>query len=232
MERIVKPVITLEFNIGATLKDELLPIEVNCVVVNLPVIDSIFEQSSLCNLIRLGQVDALRDLDQRNHVLLITEFLDEFQTALPRKSISGNVIFTGIQTCEDTADVSSRDLWFEYLADFVARLFARNQLGPSISLSEDYLSVIETPNRARDERDQESRLKLMTGNCPAIFTGKISLLLSFLGLGFLVELSFDLLIASGINLGHVIIKRPCGRGKGCVGIAGRNRLNIGIIVAD
>jgi hypothetical protein len=86
-------------------------------------------------------------------------------------------------------------------------------MGPYISLSEDYLCIIETPIRARDERDQESRLKLMIGNCPAVITGKISHLLSFLGLGFFVELSFDLLIMSGIDLGHVIVKRPCGMGK-------------------
>jgi hypothetical protein len=163
---------------------------------------------------------------------LNTEFLDEFQTALPRKSISGNVIFTCINTCEDTADVSSRDVWFECLDNFIACLLASNWIGPSISLLEDYLCVIETPIRARDERDQESRLKLMTGNCPTVFTGKISLLLSFLGLSFFVELSFDLLIASGIDLGHVIVKRPCGMGKCHVGIAGQNRVNIGIIVAE
>jgi hypothetical protein len=43
LERIVKPVVTLEFDVGATLKDELLPIEVNRFVENLPVIDSVFE---------------------------------------------------------------------------------------------------------------------------------------------------------------------------------------------
>jgi hypothetical protein len=69
--------------------------------------DSVFEQSSLCNLTRLGQVNTLRDLDQKKRVVLNTEFLDEFQSALPKKSISGNVIFTCINTCEDTADVSS-----------------------------------------------------------------------------------------------------------------------------
>ncbi len=230
MECIIKLVVKHKFNISATSKDKLLPIEVNRIVENLPVIDSVFEQSSLCNLIRLGQVK--RDLDQRNHVVLNTEFLDEFQTALPRKSISGNVIFTCINTCEDTADVSSRDLWFKCLDNFVVPLLASNQIGPSISLSEDYLCVIETPIRARDERDQESRLKLMTGYCPTICTGKISLLLSFLGLGFFVELIFDLLIAIDIDLGHVIIKRPCGMGKCCVGIAGQNRVNIGIIFAE
>ncbi len=229
MECILKPVVTLEFDVNATLKDELLPIEVNHIVQNLPVIDSIFEQSSLCNLIRLGQIDSLRDLDQRNHVVLNTEFLDEFQTALPRKIIGGNVIFTCINTCEDTADVSSRDLLFECLDNFCC---ACNWIGPSISLLEDCLCDIETPIRARDERDQESRLKLMTGNCPTIFTGKISLLLSFLGLGFFKELNLDLLNASSINLGHVIVKRPCGMGKCCVSIANRNRVNIGIIVAE
>ncbi len=134
-------------------------------------------------------------------------------------------VFTCINTCEDTADVSSRDLWFECLDNVVVRLLASDWIGPSISLLEDYLRVIETHNRARNKRDQESRLKLMTGNCPTIFTGKISLLLSFLCLGFFVELSVDLLIASGINLGHVIVKRPCGMGKCCVGIAGRNPVN-------
>jgi hypothetical protein len=136
----------------------------------------------------LGQVNALRDLDQRNHVVLNTEFLDEFQTALPRKSISGNFIFTCINTCEDTADVSSRDLWFECLDNFVASLLASDWIGPSISLLENDLGVNETPITARDKRDQESRLKLMTGNIPTVCTGKISLLLSFLGLGFFVEL--------------------------------------------
>jgi hypothetical protein len=72
----------------------------------------------------------------------------------------------------------------------------------------------------------------MTGNFPTVCTGKISLLLSFLGLGFFVELIFDRLIASGIDLGHVIIKRSCGMGKCCVGIAGLNRVNIGIILAE
>ncbi len=130
------------------------------------------------------------------------------------------------------ADVSSRDLWFECLDNFVVPLLVGDWIGPSISLSEGYLSVIETPIRARDERDQKSGLKLMTGNCPTVCTGKIILLLSFLGLGFFVELIFDLLIASGIDLGHVIIKRPCGMGKCCVGIAGWNRVNIGIIFVE
>jgi hypothetical protein len=103
---------------------------------------------------------------------------------------------------------------------------------PCISLLEDYLCIIETPIRVRDKRDQESRLKLMTGNSPTICTGEISLLLSFLGLGFFVELIFDLLISSGINLGHVIIKRPCGMGKCCIGVPGQNHVNIGIIVAE
>jgi hypothetical protein len=163
---------------------------------------------------------------------LNTEFLDEVQTALPRKSISGNVIFTCINTCEDTADVSSRDLLFECLDNFVARLLASNGIGPSISLLEDYLCIIETPIRVRDKRDQESRLKLMTGNCPTVCTGKISLLLSFLGLGFFVVLIFDILIASGIDLGHVIIKKPCGMGKCHVGITSQNRVNIGITFTE
>ncbi len=59
----------IKFNVDATSEDEFLPIEVNGVFKDLPVINGIFEQSSLRNLIRLGQVEALRDLDQRSHVV-------------------------------------------------------------------------------------------------------------------------------------------------------------------
>ena len=87
-----------------------MPVEVVCVIKVLPIIGSILEQNSFCNLIGLGQINALRYPEQREHVVLNSKFLNEFQATLPRKIISGNVIFACIDTCEDTADVASRDL--------------------------------------------------------------------------------------------------------------------------
>jgi hypothetical protein len=101
---------------------------------------------------------------------------------------------------------------------------------PSAPLS--HCWITETPIKVRDKRDKESRLKLMTVNCPTKFTGKISYLLCFLGLGFLVELSSYRLIASGVDSGHVLVKRPCGMGKCPVGIARRNHVNNGIVVLE
>ncbi len=51
-------------------KEKSLPLEIIFIVKILPVVDGILELSGLGNLMGLGEINALRDLQQRYHVVL------------------------------------------------------------------------------------------------------------------------------------------------------------------
>ncbi len=70
VQDIVKPVVTLNFNRCAKMKDELLPKKIVLIVHILPVANGILEDRGLGGKMRFGELDILRNHDQGGHVVL------------------------------------------------------------------------------------------------------------------------------------------------------------------
>jgi hypothetical protein len=64
MQNIIQPIVAFKFEFSAVPKQEFLPPEVIVVGEVLPIFDCVIETSGFSNMLRLGEVYALRDHNQ------------------------------------------------------------------------------------------------------------------------------------------------------------------------
>ncbi len=120
-------------------KEISLPLEIISIVKILPVVDVILELSGLGNMMGLGEINALRDLQQGYHVVLHAKMTFVFENGLPKYCICCNIVFGRINARYHTADVPRGDLGIQGFDDFISHLFARDWINTAIVLTKDNL---------------------------------------------------------------------------------------------
>ncbi len=126
-------------------KEKSLPLEIIFIIKILPVVDGILELSGLGNMMGLGEINALRYLQQGYYVVLRAKMTYVFENGLPRYCICCNIVFSRINARKHTADVPSGDLGLQGFDNFILRCFARDWINASIVLTKDHLNVTDVP---------------------------------------------------------------------------------------
>ncbi len=111
----------------------------------LPVDDGNLELSGLGNMMGLGEINALRDLQRGYQVVLRAKTMYVFENGLPRYCICCNIVFGRINARKHRADVTSRDLGLQEFDNFIQHLFVRDWINAAIVLMKDHLNVTNVP---------------------------------------------------------------------------------------
>ncbi len=75
------------------MKEKSLPLDIILIVEILPIVDGILELSGLGNMMGLGEINALRNLQQGYHIIMRAKTAYAFENGLPRYCICCNIVF-------------------------------------------------------------------------------------------------------------------------------------------
>ena len=150
---VIQPVVAFNLDFCAVTKDELLPRKVVVVAKVLPIDDGILELFGLSNFVWSGEIDTLRDHDDRGHIVLEDKTMDAVEDGLPSDGIFGNVVVICLDTGEHSTEVPRRDLSLESLDYLASCLLARDRVIPTVLLTKDNLTMPKVLIGASRKRD-------------------------------------------------------------------------------
>ena len=148
---VIQPVVAFNLDFCAVTKDELLPRKVVVVAKVLPIDDGILELFGLSNFVWSGEIDTLRDHDDRGHIVLEDKTMDAVEDGLPSDGVFGNVVVICLDTGEHSTEVPRRDLGLESLDYLASCLLARDRVIPTVLLAKDNVDYAKGLDRCESQ---------------------------------------------------------------------------------